>query len=108
MEDTANESEERKAFKAWHYTHGENTQGIGWVDKLLWSCWQARAAIGTEQQPYNAAWWALAVNAAASLEDAANCLSRDIDAMRAAMGAAGHVRFRADKLYQETVAAAKP
>ena len=36
---------EREAFKVWHREHGENTQGILWVDKLLWKAWQARAAL---------------------------------------------------------------
>jgi hypothetical protein len=36
-------------------------------------------------------WWSLAMGAAASLEDAANCM-RDEDAERAALGAAAHVR----------------
>lgn len=46
------------------------------------------APIGREPP---SAWWALAMGAAASLEDAANCL-RDPDAKRAALGAAEHVR----------------
>lgn len=44
------------------------------------------------------AWFALAMGAAASLEDAANCL-RDKDAQKAAMGAATHVRESCNKLW---------
>ena len=44
------------------------------------------------------AWFALAMGAAASLEDAANCL-RDNDAQKAAMGAATHVRESCNKLW---------
>ena len=28
-------------FEQWHYTNGENTQGIPWVDKLVKSAWDA-------------------------------------------------------------------
>ena len=28
-------------FEQWHYTHGGNTQGISWVDKLVKSAWDA-------------------------------------------------------------------
>lgn len=43
------------------------------------------------------AWWALVMGAAASIEDAANCL-RDPDAKRQADGAAKHYREAAQKL----------
>lgn len=29
------------AFNVWHYAHGNNTQGIKWVDDLLRACWKA-------------------------------------------------------------------
>ena len=40
------------AFKAWHYKHGNNTQGIKWVDDLLRSCWKAaiEAAHGIKEE----------------------------------------------------------
>lgn len=28
-------------FEQWHYTHGENTQGIPWVDTLVKAAWDA-------------------------------------------------------------------
>lgn len=43
------------------------------------------------------AWWALVMGAAASIEDAANCL-RDSDAKKQADGAAKHYREAAQKL----------
>lgn len=48
----------------------------------------------------NAGWWALVMNAAAALEDAANCL-RDPDAKRAAEGAAEHYRRAAKAMWEE-------
>jgi hypothetical protein len=36
---------EREAFKAWHRQHGDNTQGIAWVNAMLWKAWQARASL---------------------------------------------------------------
>lgn len=45
----------------------------------------------------NAGWFALVMNAAADLEDAANCL-RDKDAKQAAQGAAKHYRERANAM----------
>lgn len=45
-----------------------------------------------------AEWFALAMNAAASLEDAANCL-RDTEAKAAALGAAKHIREKCDALW---------
>lgn len=48
--------------------------------------------------PDKAAWWALVMGAAASIEDAANCL-RDPVAWRQAEGAAAHYRAAAQKLY---------
>lgn len=44
------------------------------------------------------AWWALVMGAAASIEDAANCL-RDPDAKKQAEGAAKHYREAAQKLW---------
>ena len=32
---------ERTPFQEWHYTHGNNTQGIKWVDELVEAAWQA-------------------------------------------------------------------
>lgn len=51
------------------------------------------AALAQRQQvpADESAWWALAMGAAASLEDAALCM-RDADAEKAARGAAAHVR----------------
>lgn len=46
----------------------------------------------------NARWFALAMNAASYLEDAANCL-RDAEARGAALGAAEHVRKRCHELF---------
>jgi hypothetical protein len=46
----------------------------------------------------NARWFALAMNAASYLEDAANCL-RDAEARGAALGAADHVRKRCHELF---------
>ena len=46
-------------------------------------------------------WWALAMGAAASLEDAALCM-RDADAKRAATGAAAHVRKQCAALTDAT------
>jgi hypothetical protein len=57
---------------------------------------------GQAQQPVApdgaSAWWALVMGAAASIEDAANCL-RDPDAKKQADGAARHYREAAQKLY---------
>ncbi|WP_310636848.1 hypothetical protein, partial [Delftia acidovorans] len=53
------------------------------------------------------AWFALAMGAAASLEDAANCL-RDKDAQKAAMGAATHVRESCNKLWWSVPALEAP
>lgn len=46
----------------------------------------------------SSAWWALVMGAAASIEDAANCL-RDPDAKKQAEGAAKHYREAAQKLW---------
>ena len=32
---------DKTPFEQWHYAHGENTQGIPWVDKLVKSAWDA-------------------------------------------------------------------
>ncbi|MEE9871587.1 MAG: hypothetical protein PBV86_12485 [Delftia lacustris] len=53
------------------------------------------------------AWYALAMGAAASLEDAANCL-RDKDAQKAAMGSATHVRESCNKLWWSVPALEAP
>jgi hypothetical protein len=45
----------------------------------------------------SSAWWALVMGAAASVEDAANCIS-DPDAKKQAEGAAKHYREAAQKL----------
>lgn len=52
-------------------------------------------------------WWALVMGAAASLEDAANCL-RDPDAKRAAEGAARHYREKAKALAAQPVPQGEP
>jgi hypothetical protein len=52
-----------------------------------------------------AAWFAVAMNAAASLEDAANCL-RDQDAKASALGAAKHVRAKCNAMWFATQPAA--
>jgi hypothetical protein len=58
------------------------------------ACYEAGQATPKAEPPADpSAWWALAMCAAAYLEDAANCL-RDEDAKRAALGAAKHVRDR--------------
>jgi hypothetical protein len=49
------------------------------------------------RRPDASAWWALVMGAAASIEDAANCL-RDPDAKKQADGAAKHYREAAQKL----------
>lgn len=54
-----------------------------------------------------AAWFALAMNAAADLEDAANCL-RDSDAKAAALGAAKHVRISCNALWDAQTKAVTP
>jgi hypothetical protein len=55
--------------------------------------------LGRQQvaEPAASAWWALAMGAAASIEDAANCL-HDHDARKQAEGAAKHYREAAHKL----------
>ena len=58
----------------------------------------APAAVARWGREDRAAWFALAMGAAASLEDAANCL-RDKDAQKAAMGAATHVRESCNRLW---------
>ena len=50
------------------------------------------------EQPDAAAWWSLVMGAAASIEDAANCL-RDPAAKKQAEGAAKHYREAAQKLW---------
>jgi hypothetical protein len=50
-----------------------------------------------QPDPRTSAWWALVMGAAASIEDAANCL-RDPDAQKQADGAAKHYREAAQKL----------
>jgi hypothetical protein len=50
----------------------------------------------------HACWFALVMNAAAALEDAANCL-RDQDAKRAAEGAAKHYRTAANDMWVKCV-----
>lgn len=60
---------------------------------------QAAVAAARER---NAGWFALVMNAAAALEDAANCL-RDPDAKRAAEGAAKHYREAANAMWAESV-----
>jgi len=61
--------------------------------------WNCRAAGEQANEPpiHGADWFALAMGAAASLEDAAYCL-RDADAKRAALDAARHVRERCHTL----------
>ena len=53
------------------------------------------------QRHRNAGWFALLMGAAASLEDAANCL-RDPDAKKAAEGAAKHYRAAANAMRKKT------
>lgn len=64
---------------------------------------EAVLAVSTAQaaeRERNAGWFALVMNAAAALEDAANCL-RDPDAKRAAEGAAKHYRAAANALWDK-------
>ena len=67
--------------------------------------WKRRALAAEAALRTNgaSAWWALVMGAAASIEDAANCL-RDPDAKKQADGAAKHYREAAQKL----MAAADP
>ncbi|MGD9674528.1 MAG: hypothetical protein AB7U98_13730 [Candidatus Nitrosocosmicus sp.] len=74
----------------------------------------ARAALAQRQQvpaeptlDRESTWWALAMGAAASLEDAANCM-RDPDAEKAARGAAAHVRRQCTALTAAPSAQAEP
>ncbi len=91
---------ERAAFEAWcdvrwgncAYLHKSATCGE-------WAAWQAAVAAERER---NAGWFALVMNAAAALEDAANCL-RDPDAKRAAEGAAKHYREAANAMWGKCV-----
>jgi hypothetical protein len=53
------------------------------------------------EQSDASAWWAMVMGAAASIEDAANCL-RDPDAKKQAEGAAKHYREAAQKLMGTT------
>ena len=64
------------------------------VRALLATGGQAQAVTQDER----AAWFALAMNAAAYIEDAANCL-RDSDAKQSANGAVNHVREQCNALW---------
>lgn len=65
------------------------------------------AARGTMRQSERAEWFAVAMNAAACIEDAANCL-RDEDAWLAAECASKHVREKCNALWQAATRAAAP
>lgn len=56
---------------------------------------------GVVEPATRSAWWAIAMGAAASLEDASHCL-RDTDAKAAAIGAAAHVRKQCHALWDAT------
>ncbi len=63
-----------------------------------------RVAAAASASGERAGWWALVMGAAASIEDAANCL-RDPDAKRQAEGAAKHYREAAQALWAQPAAA---
>lgn len=71
-----------------------------------WHAMIAAAPAAPAAEPDKAAWWALVMNAAASIEDAAACL-RDPDAKRQAEGAMAHFRAAAQKLYAGAAPAAE-
>lgn len=60
-------------------------------------CLAERCPYGVKASAAASAWWALVMGAAASIEDAANCL-HDPDAKKQADGAAKHYREAAQKL----------
>lgn len=57
------------------------------------------------EQASHSAWWALAMGAAASLEDAAMCMRGDVEAKKAAIGAAKHVREKCHEYWASSGAA---
>ncbi len=79
--------------------NGEFTsKPVLWWEKI----WKAAQDFPPLKQAHpthdRSAWFALAMNAAADLEDAARCL-HDQDARRAALGAATHVRDMANTMW---------
>lgn len=83
------------------------------VTEHAWPALTATPSAQRQQMPdkpildRESTWWALAMGAAASLEDAANCL-RDPDAKKAARGAALHVRRQCAALTAAPSAQAEP
>ena len=73
--------------------------------KFLAECEQAKTKAAKNE--CNAGWFALVMNAAAELEDAANCL-RDPDAKRSAEGAAKHYRTAANAMWVECLGSLCP
>lgn len=60
---------------------------------------QAEAVRVPMTRSERAEWWAVAMNAAASLESAASCL-RDPDAKKSALGACEHVRQKCNRMWE--------
>ena len=79
--------------------------------KALWlKAWPKQVehyTIPLYRREQDAAWWALVMEAAAALEDAANCL-RDPDAKKAAEGAAKHYRTAAKTLWPNVKVTGSP
>ena len=86
-------------FNIVKYSAGDKCEDFD--DPYVQAVFRARRVEKAERQEPVAdasAWWALVMGAAASIEDASNCL-RDEDAKRQAIGAAKHYREKAQALY---------
>jgi hypothetical protein len=80
------------------FLNGEWTRDGFFASDIQDARWRGLVAEPVQSSNGLAAWWALVMGAAASLEDAAACL-RDEEAKRAAEGAAKHVRDKCHSLW---------